>query len=407
MARSAKPTRFRDKWRIRWIDAEGKRRSGVFVSYAEAERELRRRQVEADEIRRGARLAEPAQRTFDDLATYWLEPRAVHKRSRKDDESILRRHLLPAFGSKPLRGLSVEDIDRYKSDKCDLAPKTVANHLTLLKTMLRVAEEDLHWLLRAPTIRKPKVDPDDEVDPPWLETQEDIGRLLVAARQEADPEVPLTMVPFVMYATAVYTGMRAGELAGLRWSDVHFDKRFIHVRRSYGGKTKTRASRRDIPIQNALLPILEDWRSRCPATENGLTFPNQAGRMHGPSASVFQEVLHRCLDRAGFVRPADGTRVHVIHFHSLRHTFASHWRINGGRLEELIRVLGHTSKAMTEHYANVGGYHRPEHLSIFPALPVTVRLVPPTEDALHPVGDHSTSKVHVAGHEQGRRRIQR
>jgi hypothetical protein len=44
----------------------------------------------------------------------------------------------------------------------------------------------------------------------------------------------------------------------------------------------------------------------------------------------------------------------------------SGWRINGGPLEDLIRVLGHTSKAMTEHYANVGGYHRPQHFGLFP-----------------------------------------
>jgi integrase len=84
------------------------------------------------------------------------------------------------------------------------------------------------------------------------------------------------------------------------------------------------------------------------------------------SARVFQEVLHRCLDRAGFRRPLAGRNVHVIHFHSLRHTFACHWRRKGGALDELIPVLGHT-KAMTEHDANVGGYHRPDHFALFKA----------------------------------------
>ncbi len=72
-------------------------------------------------------------------------------------------------------------------------------------------------------------------------------------------------------------------------------------------------------------------------------------------------------DRAGFDRPTTGRHVHAIHFHSLRHTFACHWRLLGGPLDDLIRVLGHTSKAMTEHYANVGGYHRPAHFALFPA----------------------------------------
>ena len=80
-----------------------------------------------------------------------------------------------------------------------------------------------------------------------------------------------------------------------------------------------------------------------------------------PASRVFQETLHHLLDQAGFERPSSGRYVHVIHFHSLRHTFACIWRLNGGPLDELVRVLGHTSRAMTEHYANIGGYFKPEH----------------------------------------------
>jgi integrase len=87
-----------------------------------------------------------------------------------------------------------------------------------------------------------------------------------------------------------------------------------------------------------------------------------------PSARVFQETLYRCLDRAGFKRPPEGSaHKHVIHFHSLRHSFATNWRLNGGTLEALVRVLGHTSKQMSEHYSNIGGYHAPEHFGIFSA----------------------------------------
>jgi integrase len=366
MPKGARPVGCRGKWRIRWIDAEGRRQSDVFDSYNEAERQLRKRQVEAEEVRRGQRRAAPPEKTFGNLCDYWIEHRAVEKRSRKDDLSIIRRHLRPAFGAIRLRDLGVEHFDRYKEARAGLSPKTVANHLTLTGTMLRLAVEDLHWLLVAPAIRKPRVDPDDEVDPPWLKTQDEIRRLLDAARAEAEPGQVLTEVPFVLYATAVYTGMRAGELAGLRWDDVDLERRTIHVRRSYAGKTKTRASRRHVPIVDALLPVLRGWQLRWPQVEGGWVFPGQTGKMLCESARVFQEVLHRCLDRAGFARPTAGRHVHAIHFHSLRHTFACHWRLNGGPLDDLIRVLGHTSKAMTEVYANVGGYHRPAHFALFP-----------------------------------------
>jgi len=219
----------------------------------------------------------------------------------------------------------------------------------------------------APRVRKPAADPDDEVDPPWLRADE-IERLLVAALAEAKPDQPLTEMPAALYSTAVYTGLRAGELAGLKWPDVDFERRSISVRRSYDGQTKTRASRRHVPIVDRLLPVLRAWRLRCPPTDGDYVFPNQDCRMLQPSARVFQETLYRCLDRAGFERPPEGSpHKHVIHFHSLRHSFATNWRLNGGTLEALVRVLGHTSKAMSEHYSNVGGYHAPEHFAIFSA----------------------------------------
>ena len=68
---------------------------------------LRARQVEVDEIRAGARRAPPAQRTFDELASYWLEHRACEKRSRKDDVSIIQRHLVPVFGAMALASITV------------------------------------------------------------------------------------------------------------------------------------------------------------------------------------------------------------------------------------------------------------------------------------------------------------
>jgi integrase len=364
VAKSARPVSFRGKWRIRWFDHDGKRQSAVLESYAEAETELRRRQLEATDVRAGLRRPSPTDHSFNELADYWEKHRAPLKRTAKDDNSIIRAHLRPAFGALCLREISTQKLDTFKEERAHLAPKTVRNFLVLLGTMFRQAEE-LGWLHTAPTIRKPAGDPDDEIDPPWLQAEE-VDRLLEAARAEAKPDLALTEVPHSLYSTAVYTGLRAGELAGLKWTDVDLERRTINVRRSYDGKTKTRASRRHVPIVDALLPVLRAWKLRCPTTEGDIVFPNQQGRMLQPSARVFQEVLYRCLDRAGFMRPPEGSQnKHVIHFHSLRHTFGTHWRRNGGSLDDLVRVMGHTSKRMSEHYSNIGGYHRPEHFALF------------------------------------------
>ena len=71
----AKPTKHRDKWRIRWTDHNGSRQSEVFNRYRDAEQALRRHQTEVAEIRAGERLPVARGKTFNDLCDYWLATR--------------------------------------------------------------------------------------------------------------------------------------------------------------------------------------------------------------------------------------------------------------------------------------------------------------------------------------------
>ena len=72
----ARPTKHRGKWRIRWIAADDTRRSEVYSERTSAVSALRRRQLEAEEIRKGLRQFEPVTKTFVELCEYWLEHRA-------------------------------------------------------------------------------------------------------------------------------------------------------------------------------------------------------------------------------------------------------------------------------------------------------------------------------------------
>src|SRR5512139_2156866 len=89
------------------------------------------------------------------------------------------------LGPLTLPEVDRERIDGYRRDqeRRGLSPKTLANHLVLLGSMLRLAVE-LKWLADAPTIAKPKGDPDDDIDLPWLKTRGEIERFLTAARAE-------------------------------------------------------------------------------------------------------------------------------------------------------------------------------------------------------------------------------
>ncbi len=368
MPRIAKPEKLGpNRWRIRWHDHNGKRRSKVFASHDEALRELRAHQAASDEIRQGIRPKPPEDRSFNELATYWETHVLPTKRSAKADKSILQAHLVPVFGLSLLRLIRTENIDQFVSDRAHLAPRTIRNQLALLRAMLKKAVA-LGWLASMPEIRTPRVDPDEDEDAPRL-SMEEADRLLRAAKGLVRVEDPYSEIPYVLYHAALFTGLRAGELAGLRWTDIdlNIERRTIHVRRSYQGKTKTRSSQRYVPIIGDLLPVLESWNKRCPKSQLGLVFPNRAGNTRSKYDPAFRETLHHVLDLAGFERPANGRRTHVITFHSLRHSFATNWRLNGGNIEELIRVMGHVSSAMTEHYANVGGWHKPEHFDLFPA----------------------------------------
>jgi integrase len=334
-----KPTKHRGRWRIRWFDQDGHRQSEVYDDHRDAAFKLREHQQEVEEIRRGLRRPVPAPKTFGDVCDYWIEHRVPQKRSGLNDASIIRCHLRPSFGTMNLLGIDVAQIDLF-TVRLDLHRKTIANVLTLLVTMLNMAV-DLGWLERAPRVRKPKIRGNSDFR--YLRTEDEIRRFLVAAEPEGE-------VASTFYTTAVYTGMRAGELAGLLWDDVDFERRFITVQRSFDGPTKS-DDVRYVPILDPLLPILRNWRLRHPGR---LVFTSAAGTMINRSGRVFQEVLHRVIERAGF--PA-GTRAgktsRYIVFHDLRHTFASHWVIRGGDIFRLQRVLGHKSIQMTMRYAHL------------------------------------------------------
>ncbi len=337
----SKPTQHYGMWRIRWIDENGKRKSEVYSKREDAVFKLREHEHHVEQIRRRLRSPDPADVLFDDVADYWLSVRAIAKRSRACDQSILRAHLRPAFGGKRLSAIGVKEIDGFKASKAHLHPNTLHHILTLFISLLRVAVE-LNWLRQMPVVKKPRIKLFSK-DFHYLRTDEEIARFLRSAEEEGDTE-------FILYKTAVFTGLRQGELAALLWANVDFDTRLITVQASWDGPTKN-GEARHVPILDVLLPALREWRLRCPGK---YVFPNSEGGMFVKCARVFQESLHAILDRAGFPQvKRHGKLRRYIRFHDLRHSFASHWMMNGGDLFRLQAILGHASPQMTMRYAHL------------------------------------------------------
>jgi integrase len=155
--------------------------------------------------------------------------------------------------------------------------------------------------------------------------------------------------------TAIFTGLRASELRGLRWVDVDFDKRELHVwqradRYSKIGAPKSESGERTVPLTPNVVNMLREWKLACPKSELGLVFPTGAGNPEAHS-NIVHRGLAPTLIKAGVIT-ADG-RAKYTGLHAFRHFYAS-WCINrkvDGGLELPAKVvqerLGHSSIVMT------------------------------------------------------------
>jgi integrase len=163
--------------------------------------------------------------------------------------------------------------------------------------------------------------------------------------------------------TAIFTGLRASELRGLRWDDVDFEKKELHVRQradrySAIGNPKSEAGERTVPLTPMVLNTLREWKLKCPKGKLGLVFPTGRGNVESHS-NIIQRGLAPIEIAAGVtvtdLGPDGKPRVRAKYtgLHVLRHFYAS-WCINrrvDGGLELPPKVeqewLGHSSIVMT------------------------------------------------------------
>ncbi|MGK5087850.1 site-specific integrase [Bdellovibrionota bacterium FG-2] len=279
-------------------------------------------------------------KTFAELCDYYLAYKSVLKRRKRDDESLIRVHLRPFFGSLKLSEVS-DKVDEFKSLRIHYHPCSLSHQLTLLISMLRVAHER-RWLLEMPHIKKPRVRVFDK-DFHYLKTDDEIRRFLFAAQSEGDDV-------FALYALAVYTGLRPGEQAGLKKDDIQLESRRITVQNSYEGPTKN-GEVRYVPVLDPLLPMLRKWLLQSPGP---YLFPTKTGTMLEEKARIFDETFRRVLEKANFQKGEKrGKMRNYIRYYDLRHTFASTWMRNGGDIFKLSKILGHKSVQMTMRYAHL------------------------------------------------------
>ena len=265
---------------------------------------------------------------------------------------FLKNHIKPQIGSIPLADLTSLDLQRFYKHLLDggrvdrieakkkpkgLAPKTVRNIHQMIGSAYNLAMEQ-KLVTRNPTqgCALPKVE--------HKEMKTLTADQLSAFFQEArDSGV------YELYYLDLATGLRRGELLGLKWADVDLDRGVLKIQRAISrqnGKVvetplKTKNAYRTLPLSADAIDVLMQQRRKTGNSE--WVFPSPSGGPMSPDSVL--HMLQRVLKRAGLPR---------IRFHDLRHTFATMALQNGVDVKTVSSMLGHYSAGFTlDIYAHV------------------------------------------------------
>ncbi len=259
-------------------------------------------------------------------------------------ESGLRVHLVPYFGDTPIGRITHEDVERFMSRlrRKGLAPKSVKNYLSTLHSVFDYALRK-RWIGENPCrlVNKPKTD-DSDPDIRFLTLDE-----LEAVIRAIPDDDPRGAVERVLYRVAAMTGMRQGELLGLRWQDVDWLVAKVRVRQSFVrgefGKPKSKRSSRGVPLAMRVASELEALHRRSAYQgDSDLVFAHPETGNPLDRSKVLKRLKLHC--RAAGVRE--------IRFHDLRHTFGTTMAASGVPLRTLQEWMGHRDIKTTQIYAD-------------------------------------------------------
>ncbi len=322
-------------WWIRYMDGDGRERREKVGPKGLARRVYEKRKTE---IRQGRYFPPERRRAvfFEEIAEDFLTYAEQAKRSARDDRGRMRR-LLGAFRGRQVESISrqeVEDLKRLLA--CELSPATVNRHLALLKTTFNRAVRG-GKATGNPTLGV-KLLKENNIRVRCLSTEEERKLLGV---------LPAYLQPLVV--VAAHTGMRRSELLGLRWEDIDFYTKTIHVRQGKSGEG------RRVPMNQVVeeaLRALRQQRIR-EGHEKGdgreLLSPYVFCTLGGGYLSNLSRDWYPALRRAG---------IQDLRFHDLRHTFASRLVMAGVDLYTVKELLGHKTTQMTSRYAHLSPDHQ-------------------------------------------------
>ena len=328
------------------------------------------------QLQYGSDAAAPLSLTLGEWLPHWLELYArpsVRHSTYVSYEGYVRKHLVPALGAVQLDKLAPADLQRFylrKLQEDNLAPKTISNlHACLHRALQQAVKEQMI-----------PFNPCDAVDLPRKETVE----ISVLTREQ---QAKLMRESYrhrygVFIRLALSTGMRIGEIVGLRWDDIDFANRILFVRSTlnrlptidgesktqiFVGTPKTKNGRRSIPLFDAIISDLQDWRK---TQETDAQLAQSAYENTGyVVTNEFGKPIEPRTFRDHYVRILKAAELPHFTFHALRHTFATRAIEQGMDVKALSKILGHASVGFTlDTYAHLLDDHKRESMMLMQEL---------------------------------------
>lgn len=267
--------------------------------------------------------SEPQVPTFSAFVSTWLITWAavsLKASASREYASVLSRHLIPSFGDLPLDAIAPDHIQEYLAHKIEsgLSPRTVDNHLIVLKRVLSTAVD--YGLLAANPVDKVARPRTERSDLRFLEPSQ-----LYELIEATEPSWRL------LIALPALVGLRKGECLATEWSDFRLDEMTLSVTKSMRNgvlsSPKTMSSSSVVPLPECLLPLIKKRREV--AGNHKLVFCRRDGR-HLSDATP-NRVLERALVAAHLPN---------IRFHDLR----ASWTVAHLRAGTDLKTLAHLGR---------------------------------------------------------------
>jgi integrase len=348
----------REAWIVDYVDQAGTRRLKTFPVKKEATAFAATTTVE---IRQGIHTPDSSSKTVAEAAASWLEScrsRGLERSTVDSYEQHVTLHIVPYLGRFKLSQVSAPGVREFEDRlrRSGRSPAMVRKILTSLSSLLSDAQE--RGLVSRNVVRELGSRRKKGVDRRADRRQK--GRVKVGVDIPSREEVRAIVAalegrwrPIIL--TAIFTGLRASELRGLRWADVNLKKGELHVRQRADrynaiGRPKSEAGERTVPLPPIVANALREWKLACPKSDIDLVFASSRGGITAHS-NIVKYALVPAQIAAAVTTPEGNAKYPGLH--ALRHFYAS-WCINRredgglGLTPKLVQErLGHSNIAMT------------------------------------------------------------